>query len=393
MKAWNLCHAGGICTTPAASLLATLLYAGLTVFAFCQHWQHPMANWDALPYTALALRLDGLSDDRLRNAALAEVRTAFPERFDDFVGGGTDDGYRRTVAAEDTAFMAQLPFYTGKPLYVLGTFALGKLEGNFAAATAHLSALAFLLIGVLAAIARPRTVPTAAWLLALVLACSFGVFPLSLLASASSPDTLSAALFLGGVLLAGRQRIGLAALLLLLAQLARPDAIIPVLTFFLALAASDARHRLPLLLGAGLGIAVWQAVTVLTAGYPLEVLLSTLVARQPYPGDARLALGSPEYMQVLFRYLADLAGNPRFLVLGAIGAVSLLVCARNGFRWPGVLLLTALVNIVAHAVLFPEVGGYQERFFFVSYVLILMAAGMLIGEAESRRRAASACGP
>lgn len=391
MKAGNLRPALAILASTTVSRVAVLVYAGLVILAVAKHWQSPMANWDALPYTALALRLDGMGNDQLRTSALAEVRAAFPARFENFVGGGPDDEYRRIVATDDEALMAQLPFYAGKPLYVLGVFALGKLEGNFATATAHLSALAFLLLSVLAAIARPRLVPAAAWLSGLGMACAFGAFSLSLLASASSPDTLSAALFLGGVLLAGKQRIGLAALLLLLAQLARPDSVIPVLTFLVTLAVIDAKHRLPLLLGAGLAIVVWQAVATLTAGYPLEVLLSTLIARQPFPGEARLTLGSPEYMQVLLRYLGDLAINPRFLVLGLLGLVSLLICARNGFRWPGVMLLTALVNIVAHAVLFPEVGGYQERFFFVSYILILMAGGMLLSEAASRPRAASAC--
>lgn len=373
-----------------AAWSAVAVYAAVVLVATYQHWHRPMANWDALPYAALALRLDGVGDGQLRTAALAEVRAAFPERFDDFVSGGSDALYRQTVATDDAAFLAQLPFYVTKPLYVAGVFLLGRLEGNFATSTAHLSALAFLVFCLLAALARPSGVPRAPWLAGLVLvSCFSATFPLSLLAAASSPDVLSAVFLLAGVLLGRDGRWGTAAVFLLLAQLARPDAIIPVLTLVLAWAGVNPRHRLRLLAIAGLSIGLSQAVGMLADGYPLGVLLSTLVARQPYPGTMTLALGSPEHMQILMRYLGDLLVNVRFPLLGLAGLFALAWSVYKRARWPAVLSFTALANIAAHVVLFPEVGGYQERFFFISYLFILMATGTLWREAYAAMQAKS----
>ncbi len=238
-------------------ILSISIYAGLLVFSVHQSWQQPAANWDALPYTALALRWDGHSENELRTAALAEVRTAFPGHYDNFVSGGPADAYKQAVSTDDSSFFAQLPFYAIKPLYVAGVFLLGKLEGNFGIATAHLSALAFVFISFFAAMACPRGVPIVIWLTGLITVTSYiGPFPLTLLAAASTPDALSGALFLGAILLARKEKLGVATLLLLLSQLARPDAIVPIMTFLLALAVINPQRRLMLLTTAGMAIGV-----------------------------------------------------------------------------------------------------------------------------------------
>lgn len=365
-----------ICSHPVTAVVATSLYVVLLFMSAYQCWYHPIANWDALPYTGLALRWDGTSDDQLRTYSLNEVRLAFPDRYDGFVEGSD---YVKTVATNDASFSAQLPFYTVKPLYIAGVFLLGKLEGNFGIATAHVSAIAFFIVGIVAAIARPKATPTPIWLLGLVLISTYtGPFPLSLLASASSPDALSGALFLGGIVLVGNGMLGLAAPLLLLSQLARPDAIVPVLIFLVTLAAVNRRHRVLLLSIAVLAICTRQAVTMFVESYPLAVLMSTLIHPQPYPGEMRLIIGSTEYMRILFVFLEGLAVNPRFILITLVGLCSLALSLKKRAGWPMVLLLTALSNILAHVLLFPEVGGYYERFFFTSYLLIFMATASIV---------------
>ncbi len=359
-------------------ILSISIYAGLLVFSVHQSWQQPAANWDALPYTALALRWDGHSENELRTAALAEVRTAFPGHYDNFVSGGPADAYKQAVSTDDSSFFAQLPFYAIKPLYVAGVFLLGKLEGNFGIATAHLSALAFVFISFFAAMACPRGVPIVIWLTGLITVTSYiGPFPLTLLAAASTPDALSGALFLGAILLARKEKLGVATLLLLLSQLARPDAIVPIMTFLLALAVINPQRRLMLLTTAGMAIGVRQLVSMLVPNYPLEVLLSTLISRQPHPGTMFLALGSPEYFHVLTIFLEKIAANHRFLLFNLVGIFSLLVSIRRRAAWPVLFLLTALSNILAHILLFPE-APYHERFYFTSYLLVLMASGYLV---------------
>lgn len=357
-----------------------LIYAGGLIFVVHQSTEHPWANWDALPYTALVLRLDGVDEKALRTSALAEVRAAFPDHYTHFVSGSN---YVQTVAADDTAFIAQLPFYAVKPLYVAGVFLLGKLEGNYAIATAHLSALAFLFFGIFAAMARPQRVPVAIWLLGLIMICAIRSPPLSMLAAASSPDALSGTLLLGGILLARNGKLGMAALLLLSSQLARPDAIVSVLAFLLTMAVIKPQRSLLLLAVAGMAVGVRQVVTTLAVGYPLDVLMSTLISSQPYPGALTLTLGSPEYIRILIRHLGELSSNPRFLLLTLVGLSSLARSTGKKADWSAVLLLTALSNIFAHILLFPEAGGYHERFFFTSYLLILMAIGIVGIEKET----------
>lgn len=368
-----------------------LAYGLVLVWALAQAWRAPLANWDVLPYTALALRLNGTPDDMLRAQSLESIRDAFPSHYSGFLDGSS---YVHTVATEDSAFLAQLPFYSVKPLYVAGVWAVGQMLGNFASASVAVAAFGFLLMGIAAAYLRPASVPWPPWLAALV-ALLLAPPPLTLLAAASTPDSLATALFLGGVAIFSRNpefdgpfTMRLAGHTLLLAAVAtRPDAVLPATAFAVfAGLISGRRGEFMLLTLAAAGL--WLMSGIWGGHYAWQVLIvHTLIGPMPHPETMAEGLSIVGYLGALQHCAAQLSLNPRFVLMVLIGGGGLAVSLRRRGRWGTVLLATGLANIAGHILGFPLADGYQERLFAAGYFLILAGAAPLFlgwGPAETK---------
>lgn len=180
----------------------------------------PDANWDMLPYLAVAEEGAHPDPAALHDFAYGAVKAGVSEaQYAALVGG---DPYRERMASDPAAFHSMLPMYRVKALYAETVSALSALMPPVAAIRT-VSIASTLLFGLVALLwlRAEGALALAPALAGVMMAADFaGV------ARVGSPDMMAAALLLAGAFAVRRQREGLAAALLFLAFLARPDNIV-----------------------------------------------------------------------------------------------------------------------------------------------------------------------
>jgi len=192
----------------------------------------PDANWDMLPYIAVAGESTHPTPEALHDYAYGAVK--------DGVSAGeylalTDDagGYRTRMANDPAAFHSMLPMYRVKFLYAEILSGLSQVMSPVAAMHT-IQALSALLFGGIVLLWL-RSV--GALVLAPILCAVLMVAEFSYAARSNSPDLLCSALLLGGLYAHMTRREAATALLLFLAVLVRPDNVIFVGVFAVLLLA------------------------------------------------------------------------------------------------------------------------------------------------------------
>ena len=108
--------------------------------------RHPQYDWDAFAYVAVALRDAGMLADQIHSATFKIMQDFLPPAYWDLLTGhgGVDPEFRQAVATNANAFMAQLPFFSVKPVYPVLMAALYKVgAGMITSAMAIVSAAYF----------------------------------------------------------------------------------------------------------------------------------------------------------------------------------------------------------------------------------------------------------
>jgi hypothetical protein len=100
--------------------LATLMavcFAGIITVLLAHHPQYD--DWDAFAYVAVALRDAGTPLDQVHRETFQVMRAFLPPAYWDLLTGhgDVDPEFRQALTANASAFMAQLPFYSVKPIY------------------------------------------------------------------------------------------------------------------------------------------------------------------------------------------------------------------------------------------------------------------------------------
>jgi hypothetical protein len=314
---------------------------------------------------------DAVPRAELRTAVFSDISKFAPNRVDELKA----TEFTRAIAESDAFLLAQLPFYQMKPLYVTFARWTGPLIGSYSGATVLVSAVAFTLFGFAVWALKPTRANPALWgLVVLTLTLTNAPFSFSKLASASSPDTLAGAFFIGGcVFLMRRRSTFIAAFCWACAVLARPDYMIGVLSFVPVLWALRRKERTTreVIQVVAIPAATYIAAAMLVPRYGLQVLLAHAFLG-PFPDPA---VGVNE--NVLSAYIEHLqesviwmvaAGRPLFFIVLSIAGLFLLP------KLPALLALAALLSIVVKVALFPSIEwGFQERYYFPSYFLVAFA--------------------
>jgi hypothetical protein len=342
-----------------------------------QATRNPLGNWDIIPYVALVRAADGASGQELSRQTYGEIRQYFGEaRYAQLIrqGDGLDDAYRAAVHDSPAALAENLRFYSVKPLYILLSRAATAVVDNAALATVVVSAVAFcLFVAIFPLFFRWRVGAVAAtWALVLTGAPALGV-----IASCATPDSLGLLLAATAALLAVRRSHPLAvAALGLLAVLARPDTMFllgPLLLGLAWLERRDVRGRWLL------GILVLLSAVFLYLGaqsLPWSTLFRhTFFGRIPLPAAGVPPVSPAEYWSVVTRTFPNAFNLRVGLMLVAGCALALAPWLRGQALRPAQLLAaSAVVNIVAHFLIFPIDEFGHERLFLPSYFLVLAAA-------------------
>ena len=195
---------------------------------------HPGANTDLIFYAATVHQWDGLDDQAIHDAALADARKDLGNTV--YQAMVTENDYMRTVAADPEALVQQIPFYSVKPLFPALMIGLRFFGVSLGTAQLLISLASYFLLGLLVFIWLRRHHPplVAAALGSLIIISS----PWAVLARIQSPDALSLLLTVLAIyLLLELRRVGPAFFVLLVTILARPNAVILLIAVALALAA------------------------------------------------------------------------------------------------------------------------------------------------------------
>ena len=128
---------------PLILVLNGLAALALGVYSYL----NPVGNWDIVPYTALVRASADKDPASLSQQTYSEAQDYLgEEKYQQLITGGDQDSqYGITLHAAPAALIANLRFYSVKPLYIFLSRQVAVLTNNAAAATVMVSAAAFCL--------------------------------------------------------------------------------------------------------------------------------------------------------------------------------------------------------------------------------------------------------
>ena len=183
--------------SPVAVVRRLLLAVWMLIMSFNSFYgyQHPILNWDLLPYTGLGIEAGEGKRVSLRQAALDDLQQAFGREAVSAMNAG--NSYTRAVAVDDEAYAAQLPFYRVKPLYISLIGLVGKMLESYSKAAILICSVCFMGIAFALWQIRPRGFPATVWFVMLVLLLFNPWARIYWYARAATPDPLAMLFFFG----------------------------------------------------------------------------------------------------------------------------------------------------------------------------------------------------
>ena len=348
--------------------ILTIAYATVILLGTAFMFSRPNYGWDMLPYSALALSYDIADPDSTHALAYAEARRVLPAaKYALLVD--TTDAYRRQALRDPEFFSRELVFYSIKPLFVAGIYAVYRLGFSIPRATILPSLISFALVSVLLLVWTRRLLPEP-YAVGLSLSVVLGPFVLAN-GRGSTPDLPTALLLLIGsyFLVEGEGRaraIGMVSLAL--AVLMRIDALLFVLMMavYLDLFRIVPRRHIALMVSCAA-----LATALILLGHH-EILDRLFIVR---PAVARIADDGSHslivaYLRGLGNGLIGLALSAVWLAI-ALAVVTLYARTRlvRSMRHdrPSVLLVLILAHIGTRFLLHPIV---EDRFLIADYLLV-----------------------
>ena len=356
-------------------------YVALALALAFLAWGRPLFGWDLLGYVGAVAAIDTHDPQRVQATAYADVRAATPPRiYAQLTGMAGDDAiaYRRDVARNPDHFAQQLPFYRVRPLYVGLLYVLHKAGLGTPHAVYLVSALSFVVIGILTLIWTSRYLApayAAGGSLLLLLTP-----PVMAVARTPSPDALSAAMVLGALfaLVELRQRATFALLMVLAIFVRNDNAIFAVVLFlYFGFAATETRRSASLAIGLALLSAVcYFAINRWAGAYGWSVLFHhTFLGFLPAPAEF-------EQIVTPAQYAAALKHGARSVVDTALPVFGMLWVLAFGLRRRASLLQDLLgliaVTVALRYLLFPILWDRLLVPYYILIVVLLIAKGACV---------------
>lgn len=294
------------------------------------------------------------------------MREELPE--DDYQDIAAGSDFRRDVASNPDHFKQQLRFYQIRPLYIRLLAILHDLGIGYVQATRLISAVAFLILGMLLFVWSRRYVaewPSAIGVLLLL------VTPVIFTAARTgSPDAISAlAVVLGSYLILERSQLVIGSAVLLASLFLRTDNVIFVmllLTWFGITRGGRVR-----LIAVGFAVACLVSVFAIDRiehSYPWPILMQNTANPIVNPAEVKSAIGISDYLSAVYE-MVDEASQGSVLVFPFL-AGAVLMSRKISAQWTG-LVKVILLSWAAHIVLFPHI---EDRYFVAGSAMIGVAA-------------------
>jgi|GEM_PF-3478016 len=348
-----------------------LLYLYMCGFALWQSYYYPIRNFDALAYSAAALKW-GYEDKALWHKAVKEeaAKTLSASEQAELIT-------QNKRASKPEALAAQMPFYNAKPLFVAAVWAGIKAGLPGLEAVRYLALAATALLMVLCFFVAAPGVNRSVWRL-LVLAFFFAFsYPINVIARLPTPDSLAALVCMVALLaVLSRRSLALWFSASAVALCVRPDSLLLTLPLGVALVRSQNQERDGHLFAGGavcLLIGLW-ALKHYTAAYGLGVAVEYYVvnptaAPELLPGELPAA-----YYLMLFQHaVMPAAGSLQFLALAGWSVLALII----GWRYwqedalPVRCLLAGWLFGLFKLALFPL---WDEALLYAAYLVIFTSS-------------------
>ena len=339
-------------------------------------YQHPLGNWDIIPYTALARTKIGQTPQNLSMQTYNDIHTYLGNPAFLRLTGRTESEniYEATIFDNPAALVDNLQLYSIKPFYVFLVRITTFFTLNAAAAAVAVSGTCLALLLLIFPLLFRQSILAVVFLWCVVL---LGNPPLAVIATCATPD--SAALFLSTIaalLAVTKRQIWLVSLVSVLAILARPDTIFiffPLLGALAWLQRHETRAR-------GLLYSL-AAVTTTFIFLNTQALPWATLFRHTFfsPFSATENVTLVEYLGVIERTLPHVATiRTLFFLTAGIGlAIIPWICNRK-IAEPQLLATVGVINMITHYLIFPDVGFGFERMYLSSYVFIVSALLLML---------------
>jgi hypothetical protein len=342
----------------------------------------PLANWDMIPYTALAQTMPGQDIAAVHQQAYDAVKLAISPG--DFMELTEDRGYRVAQYASPDAFASMLPMYEVKWLYIEAVKALSDFGGAIQAER-MVNALSMIAIGIVLTLwlNASRALVLAPIVIAGLAMCDIGT-----IARVTSPDMFAGAFIIGGVFAFHKKQVVAAAIALALATLARPDHLVMaiMLAGMALVTARDWKSAVMLAVPAAAASAFAMNVDGYPGWWPHIYLtqieyVPTLEGFAPEFSMANYALA---VVKAGARAVAE-EGWPAMLLLGC--ATTIWMAAKHRFAENRELWLAAtlLAAVIVKFFIFP---ANEARFYFaylIPAMMVLLSAWIASKQAEMAR--------
>lgn len=340
---------------------------------------NPFYSWDMIPYTALILSLEQPSDKQtLHTKTYQTIKQQVPPQV---YAELTKPGYRQEMEQSHDDFHQQLPFYQIRPLYIGLSELLHKTGMNVVTAIVLISVLSSLFMSIIILRWLFNELDNFyAYLFSFLIIHNSGVIQI---ASAFTPDALSAAILILSMYWLIQRYLYVAGLLLVLAIFARTDNIILVILAFSYLTVlAPNEYRLNRTAGCVillLSIVSYLAINYLANNYGwATVFYHTFIGTIHNPADFHPNVTWADYLGVLMQN-----GMNAFywshsllfmLFLGLMTIVLVSVHQASDFISPkhqvySHLTLLLILSFLIHCLLFPF-PVFWQRFFVAHFSII-----------------------
>jgi hypothetical protein len=330
----------------------------------------PLANWDMIPYTALAQATPGQDMAGIHASAYDTVKQAVSPG--DFLQLTEDRRYRIAQYASSDAFATMLPMYEVKWFYIEAVRAVSGFMGVIQAERV-INAGAMIAMGLMISfwLNANRALVFAPIVIAGLALCDIGT-----VARITTPDMLAGAFVLGSVLALQRKQSLIASALLMAAVATRPDHVLLAgcVAMALIIANRDWRSAAVILVSSLAAFAFVSNVDNYP-GWWTHVYLTQIEYVPTLEGfhpEFSLATYIVAVVKAGSRAIAE-EGWPVLLLMLGLGSAWVMHKIENVSRRDMALVIALLVAVVGKFMIFPINEGRFHFAYLVPAVLLLVA--------------------
>lgn len=351
-----------------------VIYLVMLVQLCLAGWRTPYFNWDMIPYTAAAMRMDNVETPDLYYRTMQELASV------SYSARRAVHGQPDVLLKTPESLRQQIPWYSIKPLYIGASWLAHALGVPWSHATLAVSVAAYALLFMAMACLRIPGIPAYVWMGVLtgwLWMTQWGHHPY--LAALSTPDGLGTGLFLLGLVLAlGGRPLWVTLFTWQWTLGARPDLLVPAsLLIMLAVWKPVAGERVSLrdgIIGVGVLLVTYLAIVNAVGYYGWRAhFYYHFIFKSGFPAEVDSSFSFEHYKAIVLKGFRSLPQAPMVVNMACISGLVLLTGIKPVLKQQWKLTVWMLAAFwVAFAVRFMIFPSWQIRFYEVYRLAMLL---------------------